>query len=98
MYHMEHLLTLLTVEKAKALHFRPGMPPLVVSEYEQRSLQGPSISADEVEELLRGLANSRHMRDLREHGVVRFVYTTRGRTPFLVSAKMENESVVFEVS
>lgn len=98
MYQMDHLLTMLTIEKASELEFRAGSPPVIVLEDEQRVLQGPPITGDEVVQLLRGLATSRQMRSLRESGAVQFIYTTRGRSPFLVHARMEGENVVFHVS
>ena len=98
MYHMDHLLTLLTIEKTKELRFRAGRPPIIVSEAEQHSLQGPPVTAEDVMRLLRSVATSRQMRDLRECGSVHFIYTTRGRSPFVVRAKMEDENVVFDVS
>ena len=98
MYHMDHLLSLLTIEKAKELRFRAGSPPLVVTEDEQRSLQGPPITGEDVERLLRCLATSRQMRDLRKCGKVRLIYTTRGRSPFLVRAEMADQTIVFDIS
>jgi len=98
MYHMDHLLTMLTTEKAKELVFRAGSPPVIVSDREQHSLQGPPTAGEDVMQLLRSLATSRQMRQLRERGTVEFVYTTRGRCPFMVRAKMEDENVVFHVS
>ena len=98
MYHMDHLLTLLTIEQAQELRFRAGSPPLIVSEDEQHSLQGPPITGEDVVWLLRTLATSRQMRDLRWSGEVRFIYTARGRRPFLVRAKMDDENILFDVS
>jgi Tfp pilus assembly ATPase PilU len=98
MYQMDQLLELLTIEKARELRFRGGRPPLMVLEDEQHSLQGPSITDEEVMQLLRNLANSRQMRDLREQGKVAFVHTAVGRAPYVVRAQIENENVVFSVS
>jgi Tfp pilus assembly ATPase PilU len=95
---MDHLLTLLTTEKAKELQFRAGSPPIMVSEDQQCPLQGPPISGDDVTQLLRSMASSRQMRDLREYGAVQFIYIIRGRSPFLVRAKIEGENLLFDVS
>ncbi len=91
MYHMDQLLNLLTVEKAKELQFRAGRPPLIVLDDEQHSLQGPPITGDDLVRLLRNLATSRRVSDLREHGTVQFVYTAVGRAPSVVRARMEDE-------
>jgi Tfp pilus assembly ATPase PilU len=98
MYHLEHLLALLTIEKAAELQFRADSPPMLVSENEQHPLQGPPISHDDVTRLLRSLATSRQMRELRQFGMVQFIYVLPDRSPFLVRAKMEAEHVVFDVS
>jgi Tfp pilus assembly ATPase PilU len=98
MYCMDHLLDLLTTEKAKELQFRAGSPPVVVSENEQRSLQGPPMTSEDVVRLLRSMATSRQMRDLREHGYVLFIYTLPGSTPFVVQARMKHEEVEFAIS
>jgi len=98
MYHMDHLLSLLTTEKAKEIQFRQGTPPVLVSEGEQHLLQGPPITDEDVTRLFRSMANSRQVRDLRDCGRVEFIYTPRGRSPFLVRAKMEEENVAFDVS
>lgn len=95
---MEHLLTLLTVEKAVELQFRAGSPPVILSESELHPLQGPPITGEDVVQLFRCLATSRQMRELRVCGAVEFIYAPRTRSPFLVRAKMENENVSFDVS
>jgi twitching motility protein PilT len=98
MYHLDHLLTMLTADKAKALQFRVGSPPLIVSDEEEHPLQGPPISAEEVMELLRCMADSRQIRDLRHRGVISFIYTPRGRAPFVVRARLQGDSIEFDVS
>jgi len=98
MYQMDQLLNLLTAEKARELQFRAGSPPIIISEQERYLLQGPPIDGQELVNLLRCLANSRQMRDLRESGAVQFVYTAPGRSPFVVRANLEGGGVVFVVS
>jgi Tfp pilus assembly ATPase PilU len=95
---MDHLLALLTTEQAKELQFRADSPPIIVSEREQRPLQGPPVTGDDVAQLLRSVATSRQMRDLRQNGRIQFIYTPRGRTPFLIRAKIEGENLRFDVS
>ena len=98
MYQMEHLLILLAAEDARALRFCAGSPPVIVTEAEPRPLQGPAISNDDVLLLLRKLASSRQMRELRECGKVQFIYSAPGHPPFLVCAKMLQEQILFDVS
>ena len=98
MYQMDQLLTLLSIEKAKELRFLPGCPPIVVSDTDQRPMEGPVTTAEEVMGLFRLLANSRQMRELREKKSIRFVYTTHGRLAFVVQARLAAEKLSFEVS
>jgi Tfp pilus assembly ATPase PilU len=98
MYQMDHLLDMLTTEKAKALRFRAGHPPIIVSDHEQHALQGPPLTGEEVMLLLRGMAASRLVRELQERSVVQFIYTSRGRSPFLVQAAIRDQNVGFDVS
>jgi Tfp pilus assembly pilus retraction ATPase PilT len=97
-YDMDHLLILLTDEKARELQFRAGSPPIMVSEEEQHSLQGPPITDEDVMRLLRTLANSRQIRELRAQGRAQFIYAPFGRLPFLVHATMEGGTIAFAVS
>ncbi len=89
---------MLTHWKAKELLFRPGSPPVIVSEVERYPLHGPPITGEEVMRLLRSMASSRQVRELRACGKVLFVYTLPDRSLFLVCARLEDENVVFEVS
>jgi len=98
MYDMEHLLILLTAEDAESLRFCPGNPPVIVSKEVTRPLQGPAVSDEEVLFLLRKMADSRQMRELRERGNVQFMYYAPGHPPFLVRAKMLKEQIIFDVS
>jgi Tfp pilus assembly ATPase PilU len=98
MYRMEDLLVLLTAEQAKELRFRAGHPPVIVAEDEQHPLQGPPLTGEDVGQLLRSVATSRQMRELRMSGAVQFIYVLPDRSPFLIRAKMEDANVVIEVS
>ncbi|SRR6266581_1047577 len=97
MYSMENLLMLVSTERAVALKLQVGLPPVIVLENENHALEGPPITPEEVEELLRSIANTRHMRELRENGDVVFIYKFQGSSPFLVRAKLQNGYVGFEI-
>src|SRR5215472_6528339 len=98
MYSMDHLVTLITLEKARELRFCVGRSPIVVLETGERSLQGPPTSGEEVERLFRSVADSRQMRELRKRGAMQFVYTLPNRMPVLVRAKMDGANVAFDIS
>jgi Tfp pilus assembly pilus retraction ATPase PilT len=97
MYSMEQLITVLTTEKACELRFCAGKPPIVALEKYEYPLQGPPITTDEVAQLLRSVANSRQIRELRQRGAVQFVFTVRDRMPVLVRAQMEDMNIAFNI-
>ena len=94
---MENLLTLIASEQARELRFRAGAPPVVVLGDEPHAMEGPPLTAEAAEQLLRSVATTRQMRELRERGAVTFIYTLQGTSPFLVNALLENQKVVFAV-
>ena len=97
MYSMDNLLTLVRTQKAKELRVQVGTPPVIVVEDEQHALESPPVTAEIAEQLLRSIANTRQMRELKERGAVTFIYTLRGASLFLIHAKMEHENVAFDV-
>jgi Tfp pilus assembly pilus retraction ATPase PilT len=97
MYSMDNLLTLIRVEQVRELKIRSGIPPIVVSENESHMLEGPPLTAEGAEGLLRSIANTRQMRILQQSGVVDFMYHFEGTSPFLISAKIRDGRVEFTV-
>lgn len=94
---MDNLLTLIRVEQVRELKIRAGVPPIVVSENESHMLEGPPLTSESAEQLLRSIANTRHMRALQQNGAVDFMYHFEGRSPFLIRAKITDASVEFTV-
>ena len=90
---MEDLLSLTTAERAEALRLHVGTPPVIVLRGEQHIVEGPPITAENAEELLRSIADTRQVREFRERGAAEFGYTFRGSSYFLVHATMEGENV-----
>jgi len=97
MYSMDNLLTLVRTEQARELRVHVGTPPIIVLEEEQHALESPPITPEIAEQLLRSIANTRQMRELKERGAVTFIYTLRGASPFLIRAKIDHENVAFDV-
>ena len=97
MYSMDNLLTLVRSEEAGELRFRADAPPVIVVEGEPHPLEGPPITAEDLELLLRSIAGSREMRQLRAHGMVDFIYYLYGNSPFLVRARIRDGMVAFDV-
>ena len=95
---MDHLVTLLITAEARELRFCTNEPPVLIFENVERVLEGPPLAGEEVEQLLRSIANSRQMRELQQRRNVQFVFTVRDRMPVLVRARMEDDIVAFDIS
>ena len=93
MYSMDDLLHLLHSDGADELRLHVGRPPVVVLDGKEQPLEGPAIATEDAEQLFQSIANSRQRRALREHGMVEFIHRFRGRASFVVSARMEEDSV-----
>ena len=94
---MDNLLHFLHSDGADQLRLHVGQPPVIVLDGEQQPLEGPAITTEDAEHLLQSITNTRHRRELREHGVVEFIYRFRGRANFVVRAKMEDENVGMDI-
>ena len=97
MYSMDNLLTLIRVEQVRELKIRAGAAPIVVSDGESHALEGPPLTAEGAEQLLRSIANTRQMRALQQRGAVDFMYHFEGTSPFLIRAKITEARVEFTV-
>lgn len=96
MYSADHLLHLVNSDGADALKLRVGAPPLIVIEGKNCVIEGPLLTAENIEELLHSLADTRQRRELRQEGMVQFIYRLRGCTDFVVCARMDGESIEIE--
>jgi len=93
MYSMNDLLRLANSDGADALKLHVGTPPVIVLDGENHTLEGSPITTEEAEHLLQSIATTRQRRELREKGLVQFIYRFNGNTDFVVHAKLENDSV-----
>jgi Tfp pilus assembly ATPase PilU len=93
MYSIDDLLALVRSEQAEELRLRVGYPPVMVLRGEDHPVEGPSLTAETADQLLRGIANTRQMRELRDSGSIDFIYTFRNASPFLVHAAIEDEII-----
>ena len=97
MYSMDHLLHLLHSDGADELRLHVGTPPVIVMDGKQQDLEGPAITAEDAEQLLQSVANTRQRRELRESGAVKFVYRFRNCANFVVRVRMEDENVGMDI-
>jgi Tfp pilus assembly ATPase PilU len=94
---MDDLLHLVHSDGADELRLHVGQPPVIVLDGEEQALEGPAITTEDAEHLLQSITNTRQRRDLREHGVVEFIYRFRDRANFVVRARMEDEKVGMDI-
>jgi Tfp pilus assembly ATPase PilU len=97
MYSMDDLLQLLKSEKADELQLHVGKPPVVVLGGEPHIIEGPPITTENAEDFLHSIANTRQRRELRQRGLVQFVYRFRRITDFVVRARLEGETVGIDI-
>ena len=64
-------------ERADGLSLRAGNPPVVHLHADPHTIEGPAITPENAESLLRSLADTRQVRQLRETGGLEFVAVLR---------------------
>jgi len=94
---MDQLLHLLHSDGADELRLNVGQPPVIVLDGVEELLEGLAITAEEAQVLLRSISTSRQRRELQDHGVVEFIYSFRGRTSFVVRARLKEENIALEI-
>ena len=97
MYSIGDLLHLVNSDGADELRLRVGAPPVVVLGGDEHVVEGPPITAENAEQLLQCLADTRQRRELRERGNVHFIYRFRRSTDFVVEARIEAEDVALDI-
>jgi len=94
---MDDLLHILNSDGADELKLHVGAPPVIVLDGEHQAVEGQPITTEDGEQLLQSIANTRQRRELRERGMVQFVYRFRNVTDFVVCARMENGNVGIDI-
>ena len=97
MYSMDDLLTLVRAAHVEELRCQVGSPPILVLRGENHPLEGPALTPAAAEDLLRSVANTTQLRELRENGMVDFIFRFRNTSPFLVHARMLDGEMLFEL-
>ena len=96
-YTIGDLLDLVFTEKAKGLVLHRGKPPVVSVGEDLCAIEGPAISSQNADELLRSLATTRQIRELRESGRIEFFHDFQGRAQFIVRVKTESAALEIEL-
>ena len=74
-----------------------GQPPVIVIDGEDQQIEGPAITVEDAERLLRSITDTRQRRHLREHGDIEFIYRFRRCASFVVRAKICDENVYLDI-
>jgi Tfp pilus assembly pilus retraction ATPase PilT len=95
-YSITDLLGLVTNEGARELRLHVGVPPVIVVGGEDHTVEGPSISSENGEQLLRSVADTRLIMRIRRLGRADFIYAFRGCHRFVVHATVQGENVALD--
>ena len=96
-YEITDLLTLVTTEHAEALSLHTGELPVVHLGGEPHLIEGPPITPETAERLLRSLATSRQVQEFGEQRSAEFIFTFRDSTQFRVQARKHHDQIHLEL-
>ena len=96
-YDLADLLQLIVTERAEGLILQTGKPPVVELRGISHTIEGPVLSPENADILLRGLAGTRGAREIHDYGRTRSLYTYRDAAQFQVEAHTDGEQVLIEL-
>jgi twitching motility protein PilT len=88
-YSMSDLLQLVVSENASDLHIRVGIPPVIRVHGVLHRVEGPSLKAEDTEELMRSITSEEHIQSVRERGGADFGFAFGDMARFRVSVFKE---------
>lgn len=88
-YAMADLLQLVVEEGASDLHIRVGVPPVIRVHGILHRVDGPPVTPEDAEELVRAITSEENMQQIRERGTVDFGFAFGELARFRVSAFKE---------
>jgi hypothetical protein len=94
---LKSLLAKVVAEGDFGVTLRTGEPAVVHSSKGPRTIDGTSPGPEGIMVLLRQLTGSRGVRELREHGVTRFMVPFGDGVPLVGAARFEKEDIHMEV-
>jgi twitching motility protein PilT len=86
---MSDLLQLVVSENASDLHIRVGIPPVIRVHGVLHRVEGPSLKAEDTEELMRSITSEEHIQSVRERGGADFGFAFGDMARFRVSVFKE---------
>ena len=88
-YQMSDLLQLVVSENSSDLHIRVGIPPTIRVHGILHRVEGPSLTPEGAEELMRSITSEDHIQQIRERGGADFAFAFGEAARFRVSAFKE---------
>src|SRR5213596_3150124 len=88
-YSMSDLLQLVVAEGASDLHLRVGVPPVIRLHGILHRVEGPALSPEDSEELMRSITSEEHIQHVRERGGADFGFAFGEVARFRVSVFKE---------
>ncbi|MBI3849536.1 MAG: type IV pilus twitching motility protein PilT [Verrucomicrobia bacterium] len=88
-YSMSDLLQLVVSEGASDLHLRVGVPPVIRVHGILHRVEGPLLTADDTDELMRSITSEDHIQQVRERGGADFGFAFGDLARFRVSVFKE---------
>jgi Tfp pilus assembly pilus retraction ATPase PilT len=96
-YSIDDLLHLVHSDGADGLRLKVGQPPVLILDNEDQQIEGPVITVENIDQLLRSLADTRQRRELQKHGDIEFIYRFRNCASFVVRARIRDENVLIDI-
>lgn len=88
-YAMSDLLQLVVAEGASDLHIRVGTPPVIRLHGILHRVEGPPLTPEDAEELVRSITSEEHIQHVRERGTTDFGFAFGDKARFRVSVFKE---------
>ncbi len=88
-YSMSDLLQLMVSEGAADLHIRTGIPPAIRVHGTLHKVEGPALTPDDTEDLMRSISSEDNIQQVRENGGADFAFAFGDAARFRVSVFKE---------
>ncbi|EEF61519.1 hypothetical protein Cflav_PD4197 [Pedosphaera parvula Ellin514] len=84
-YSISELINLLITARAERARLEVGYPATLIVKSREIEIEGPAVTPEAIAELVRSVACTRQIRNLRKYGTIEAIYTFKG-SRFLVRA------------
>ena len=95
---MADLLALILREGAEELRFQVERAPVMIVRGVSRAIDVAAVTRDEMDELFRSMATEEQLKELRDCGDVRFIYSFRELSRFAVTARAQREAFDLKIT